>query len=137
MNFAGINYIAVLAATVASFAFGAVWYMTLAKPWMAATGRTEEELKRGVSPFTYILTFICQIVMAIMLAGVIGHLGAGEVTIANGMVSGALIWLGFVITSLIVNHAYQSSSRMLTAIDGGHWLGVLLIQGLVIGIFGV
>ncbi len=137
MNFAGINYIAIPVAAVASFAFGAVWYMTLAKPWMAATGRTEEELKSGVTPLIYVVTFICQLVMAFVLAGVIGHLGSGEVTVSNGLISGGLVWLGFVITSMIVNHGYQGASRMLTVIDGGHWLGVLLIQGLLIGLFGV
>jgi hypothetical protein len=35
-------------------------------------------------------------------------------------------------TSLIVNHAFQGAKRMLTLIDGGHWLGVLLIQSAVL-----
>ena len=40
MDFAGINYIAILIAAVVSFIFGAVWYGTLGKPWMAAIGKT-------------------------------------------------------------------------------------------------
>jgi hypothetical protein len=40
-------------------------------------------------------------------------------------------------TSLVVNHAFQGVRRTLTLIDGGHWLGVLLIQGAIIGWFGV
>jgi hypothetical protein len=42
-----------------------------------------------------------------------------------------------VITTLAVNHAFQGSKRALTLIDGGHWLGVLLLQGAVIGLMGV
>lgn len=45
MVFGGINYIAVLVAAVAAFAFGAVYYMTLAKPWIAAVGKTEADME--------------------------------------------------------------------------------------------
>jgi len=44
MAFAGINYLAVLIATVAGFAFGAAYYMTLSRPWLAAMGKTREQL---------------------------------------------------------------------------------------------
>ena len=38
-----------------------------------------------------------------------------------------------VMTTQIVNHRFQGLSWNLTLIDGGHWLGVLLVQGIVIG----
>ena len=44
MEFGGINYIAVVVAAMAAFAFGAVFYMTLAKPGMAAVGKTEADM---------------------------------------------------------------------------------------------
>jgi len=80
---------------------------------------------------------VAQLVMAYVLAGLIGHLGPGQVTVWNGMVSGFFIWLGFVLTTLVVNHSFQGQAGMLTVVDGGHWLGVLLIQGAVIGLIGV
>jgi len=141
-TFAGINYIAVVLAAAASFLFGGVWYGILSKPWLAATGKTEEEIKikskgrRGMAA-PLAITAVCQLVMAYMLAGIIGHLGADQVTFFNGVISAFFIWLGFVATTLIVNHAFQGVSRQLTLIDGGHWLGVLLIQGTVIGLIGV
>jgi hypothetical protein len=33
-------------------------------------------------------------------------------------------------------HSFQGARRGLTVIDGIHWLAVLLVQGLVIGLFG-
>lgn len=138
MEFAGINYLGVVVAAVASFAFGSVYYMTLAKPWMAAIGKTEEQVKaEGMKPATFIVTFIAQLIMAWVLSGVIGHLGTGQVTPVNGLISAAFIWLGFVVTTQVVNHGFQGARTSLTIIDSGHWLGVLLVQGLVIGLFGV
>ena len=48
----------------------------------------------------------------------------------------AVVALGFVVTTLSVNHRYQGFGWGLTAIDAGHWLGVLLIMGALIGWFG-
>lgn len=143
MPFAGTNYLAIVVAAVASFLFGAVWYNVLSKPWMAAAGVSAPGLPKeegggsGPSPLPFVIAFVAQLVMAWVLAGLIGHLGPGQVTLRNGLISGAFVWLGFVITSLATNHAFQGANRNLTLIDGGHWLGVLLVQGAVIGLFGV
>ncbi|MEX2647565.1 MAG: DUF1761 domain-containing protein [Alphaproteobacteria bacterium] len=139
MTFVGIDYLAVVVAAVASFAFGSVWYMALGKAWMAALGKTEEEIKgagKKMPVVPMIIALIAQLVMAYMLAGVMGHLGAETMTALGGLFTGLLVWVGFVITALAVNHAFQGAKRGLTLIDGGHWLGVLLVQGLVIGLFG-
>lgn len=103
----------------------------------AAIGRTGHEIKSNASIAPYFVAAIALLVMATVLAGVLGHLGPGQVTVRNGIVSALFVWLGFVATTLAVNHAFQGSRRSLTLIDGGHWLGVLLIQGTIIGGMGV
>ena len=141
MQFAGINYFAVLAGAVASFMFGGVWYKFLAKPWMAAAGLTEDIInasqKRGTTTYLMALAFVAQLIMAIVLAGLIGHLSGDQVTFRNGIISALFVWAGFVITAIAVNHSFQMRLGTLTLIDGGHWLGVLLIQGAMIGLAGV
>jgi hypothetical protein len=105
---------------------------------MAAVGKTEADIKNAGSPIPlYAMTLVALCVMAWVLAGMIGHLGPGQVTLRNGIISGAFAWVGFVATALVVNHGFQGAPRKLTLIDGGHWLGVLLIQGAVIGAMGV
>jgi hypothetical protein len=139
MAFAGVNYLAIALAAAAAFVFGGVWYGILSKPWMAAVGKTEQDIKASGTPMAvlFVVTFIAQLVMAWVLAGIIGHLGVGQVTLRNGLITGALAWLGFVATTLVVNHGFQGAKPALTVIDGGHWLGVLLIQGAIIGWMGV
>jgi uncharacterized membrane protein required for colicin V production len=137
MSFAGMNYLAILLAAIASFLFGGAWYGALSQQWMAAVGKSKAEIDKSGMAVPMVLTFIALLVMAWVLAGVIGHLGRGQVTVRNGIISGAFVWLGFVATTLMVNHAYQGAKRTLTLIDGAHWLGVLVIQGLVIGWMGV
>ena len=128
-----VNLLAVLVAAIAAFAFGAVWYTALSKQWLAALGKTREQLNVGFTPFIW--SVVVELVMALVLAVLIGNLPGG-ITITTGLTVGLLAWVGFVATTLILNHRYEGLSWSLTILDSGHLLGVLLIQGAVIGLFG-
>jgi hypothetical protein len=136
MSFTGVNYLAVIIATLAGFGLGTVWYTVLAKPWTHAVGKTEADRPQsGAQILLFATAIVALFVMALMLAGLMGHIG--DVTVRGGIISGLFVWLGFVITTMGVNHAFGGAKPMLTLIDGGYWLAVLLIQGAVIGAFGV
>lgn len=139
MTFAGINHLAVLIAAIVSWIFGSAWYGVLGSQWAEALGKTKEQLMPGGRPATamMVVSFVAQLVMAEMLAGLIGHLGAGQVTMRNAVISALFVWFGFVLTVLVTNNGFQGAKRALTVIDGGHWLGVMVLQALVLGWFGV
>jgi len=137
MHFAGLSYMAVLFAGAAGFAFSAAYYMIFGARWMAALGKTREDIESGKSPLPFIVAAVAQFVMAHILAGTIGHLGEGMVTVRNGMITGAFMWVGFVLTTVTVNYAFQRAKPVLIVIDAVNWLGVLVLQGLIIGLVGV
>lgn len=140
MPFAGINEIAVVVAAIASFAFGSAYYMAVGKRWMAALGKTEAEFRakgRKVPVVPMAIALVAQLVMAYMLSGVMGHLGAEHIDAWGGVIAGFFVWGGFVVTTMAVNLAFQGARPALWVIDSAHWLGVLAIQGLIIGLFGV
>ena len=133
-----IAWIPILAAAIASWIFGALWYGVLSRQWMAAAGFAHSDLTGpGGKPKTPVvammISFAAEFVMALILAGVIAHTAKKGVTISSGALVAAICWLGFVMTTLVTNHAYSKVKPALTLIDGGHWLGVLLIQGIVLG----
>ena len=136
MDFGAVNWIAVVVAAIASMALGFVWYMALGNQWMAALNKTREQIMASGNQATpFIISFVMQLVMAYGLALFVPKL-LGSTSVANGLLAGFLVWLGFVITSMIINHRYQGSKWSLTLIDGGYLLGVLLVQGVLIGLFG-
>lgn len=139
MTFSGVSYLAILVAAIAAWVFGAAWYMTLSKAWIAAQGWRPETMPKASgmeAAIPFILSFVAELIMAWVLAGLLAHLGPGEVTIWNGVVSGAFVWLGFVVTTTVVNYAYPGRSFALMLIDSLHWLGVLVLMGAIIGAFG-
>ncbi len=134
-----INWVGVLVAWIASWLVHGLWYMPFGRPWMRALGWTEADMqtpdgrrRMPVSPM--LISLAAELLMTLMLAGIIGHMGGPAITI--GLVSGALVWLGFVVTTIAVNNAFQRRALTLTVIDSGGWLAVLLVQGLVLGLFG-
>ena len=139
-HFANFNYLAVLVAAVAAWILGAVWYSVFSKAWLAAQDKTMESAKqehaaKGSSAFLpFVLVFVSNLIMAVMLYGVMLHVG--PFTIRSGLISGALIWFGFIVTSMAANYAFQGRKPMLTVIDSGHWLAVLLVIGAILGAFG-
>jgi hypothetical protein len=136
MQFAGMNYLAIVVAAAAAYVFSAIYYTALSKPWLKAA-----EVKKGgrkaAAWIPFVIAAAADLIMAWVLAGVIGHLGVGQVTLKNGVISGAFIWFGFVLTVIAVNYAFAGRKPMLTAIDAIHWLGALVVLGAVIGLFGV
>jgi hypothetical protein len=142
MTFTGVSYLAILVAAVAAWLAGAAYYTTLSAPWMAAQGKTEEDFRRdmegksGVAKgLPFIVAFVAELIMAWMLAGVLGHLGEGQVTVRNGVISAGFLWFGFVLTTIAVNNMFSMKKVMLSVIDSIHWLIVLVVMGAVIGLF--
>jgi hypothetical protein len=139
MSFAGINFLAVLIAAVVAWLASAGWYMSLGKIYQAAQGKTAEQCKVDMKkpgaflPFLY--AFVGNLVIAWMLAGVLGHLG--QVTLKNGVISGAFLWFGFILTTMVVNFCFSGRDKRLLLIDLGNWLIVMVVMGTVIGAIGV
>ena len=141
MVFAGINHLAVLVAAVLAWLASAGWYMSLGKVYTAALGKTVEQMaadrKKPGAFLPFVYAFVADIVIAWVLAGVLGHLGPGQVTLKNGVISAAFLWFGFILTTMTVNYSFSGRDKRLLLIDAGNWLIVMLVIGAVIGVLGV
>ena len=82
-----------------------------------------------------IIAGVSCLVMAWMLAGLMGHLA--NVTVKGGIITAIFVWIGFVLTTVATNQAFEGMRPTVTAIDAGHWLAVLVLMGAIIGAFGV
>ena len=142
MHFLNVNFLAIIIAAVAAWIFGAAYYGALGKAWVGALGTSMEAMKAQnagksalVKAAPFLLSFCAEVIMAYVLYGLLFHLGMW--TVRAGIISGAICWFGFVLTTIATNNAYPGRRPLLTVIDSGHWLGVLMIMGAIIGGFGL
>ncbi len=136
MVFFDVNWLGIVLATIASMALGMAWYMALSKQWLGALGKSMDELRSSagaVSPFVWAI--LAQLIMAYFIAK-LTPVVMGELTWVTGMMMGAHVFVGFILTSMVLNHRYQGQKWSLTFIDGGYLLGVALVQGAVLGVVG-
>jgi hypothetical protein len=110
-----------LAAAAASYVFGAVWYMALAKPWMAAAGvevGEDGQPANSKNPVPYILAFLC----AVLVAGMMRHVFALSAieTVDKGLIGGLGIGLFLAAPWVVTNYGFAGRSKTLMLIDGGY-----------------
>ena len=125
-----MDWIAIGLAAAAAWIAGGIWYGALGKLWLGALGKTRAELPAPTFPM--VLSFVADLVLAFALTGILGP----EPGIETALGMAALVWLGFVLTTVSVNNAFAGRSIMLTMIDAGHWLVALVAARIVIGLKG-
>ncbi|MCU0831192.1 MAG: DUF1761 domain-containing protein [Rhizobiaceae bacterium] len=136
MEFGGFNALAVALAALAAFVFGGLYYgLLVSKAWMRAARVSEAQAQ--MTPGLIITTLVCEVLIAAGIAGVLGHLGVGQVTPWNGIVTGFFLAVTLVIPATAMNARYQRFGWDLVMIDSIHWLGVGIIAGGVVGWMGV
>lgn len=138
MELSAINWLAVITATLVGFAIGFVWYGPLfGKPWMESTGLTEEDVKDGNMGKTFGFSFIFQFIMAVCLAlffyGNPDPEATAMITPATGSFYGFLTGFGWVAMAIGVNALYEQKSWKYILINGGFWVIVFTLMGLILG----
>jgi hypothetical protein len=127
------NYLAIVVAAIACFLFEAGWYSIFLKPWLNGTGRTMEWLvNTGVNPaFQYAVALVAEAVIAASISCLIQLTGAQ--TWLRGIKVAAMLWLGFVLTTLSTEYVFEVRPWSLLGINAGFWLLGMMVMGAIVG----
>ena len=129
--FAEINWLAVLAAGVAFFLLGAVWYSVLfGKKW-AQLLEIDWENPGGNMGVIFGLTLAFELLASLAMAILIQETGLDGWR--GGLHLGFIIGIGVVLPVIAINNLYQRRAAALTAIDAGHMAVGLAIVGVILG----
>ncbi len=129
-----MEIIKIVAAGIASFAFGAVWYMSLAKPWMAASGVALDASGQAPANRSDPIPYITSLLASIIVAGMMRHMFAlsGIDTVIKGIVSGFGIGLFLVTPWIATFYGFTGKPRKLLLLDGGYATFGCAVIGLVL-----
>jgi hypothetical protein len=129
---ASVSHIAVIVAASAHWVLGAIWFSVFATPWLAGIGKSRTDLMdRGSPAQDYLVAFVSNLALAWVLAWLIKF--TGRPTMARGVGSAALLWLGFVGSTMATEHAFEGRSIETFAITAGYPLVGMLIMGAILG----
>ena len=127
-----MEFLNVIAAAIAAFAFGAVWYIAMSKPWLAASGVTEEQQKSG-GP----MPFVVGLVAMVIVAGMMRHLlaSSGVTTMGGGAIAGLGVGAFLITPWVAMNYGFAMRKPALTVIDGVNSIVGCTIMGAVLNAF--
>ena len=130
LDFAGLNWWAILVATAAAFVLGYAWYgPVFGKAWLAALGKTEDDVQPSATPF--VVSFVAALATCIVVAALM--LGLGMTGVANGAVLGLVTGVGFIAASMASDTAFCGWGWKLWAIQAGYRVAYSIIMGAIIG----
>jgi hypothetical protein len=123
-----INWLAVVAAALATFLVGGLWYspVLFERPWRAAVGPMET----GNQPRIFGLSFVAALIGAVNLAF---FLSGPETTVAFGALAGALVGLGWLATGMATTYLFERRPLRLWLIDAGYHAVTFTLMGAIIG----
>ncbi len=155
-----MNFYAILVAAISTLLVGFVWYGPLfGKAWMAETGFTEEELKKGSMVKIFGLTFVFSLFLAMIMQvlcihqfGPLGLIGGPDFietakpsyaafmadygnafrTYKHGALHGFMSGLFLALPLVAINGLFERKSWKYIFIHAGYWTVVMTIMGAIV-----
>lgn len=132
--FGELNWLAVFVATIAWFAFSAIWYSIppLSKAWATAakvdTTGDGPPLAMLFIP-TLIGYFVTTVVVGLLVAG------TGTDTLADGIALGVVLGVGFGMVGALVNQVYETKGNSYFLINGVNAVIAYAIVGAILAVW--
>ena len=124
------NWWAVLVATVLAFVLGGLWYGPLfGKAWLAAMGKTEEDIEPSASPF--VISFFTALLTAVTLAWLVHALSIQSW--GGGALLGLVTGIGFIATAMASDTAFCGWGLRLFIIQAGYRVVYSVVMGALLG----
>jgi hypothetical protein len=137
-----LNWLAILASVLASFALGSIWYGPLfGKVWSKAMGfagdakPTGAEIAKG-SVLNVIGAFLMAFVLAhdvaIWRPSTWNALGTDDAAHVYGFFAGLFVWLGYIVPMLLNGVAFERKSWKVFGIGAAYQFLSLQIMGMIL-----
>lgn len=135
-----VNYLALIAAVIASMVIGFAYYMNpiIAKPWMKLMGYSKDDVRPSGSEMGKL--YGASAVLALVTSFVLYHVITMSIAYFNyspimtGVTSAFWMWLGFIMPVQATDVLFSKKPFKLFVINTGYQLASLLGMGIVIGL---
>ncbi len=127
-----INWLAVLAAALSTFALGGLWYSPalFGHAWMTVNKLNSEDLAKSNMAKIFGLAFVFALFMAANLAA---FLAEPKTTATWGATAGFLAGFGWVTLGIATIALFERRSAKYVLINGGYMTVAFVLMGLILG----
>ena len=140
MDFSSINWLAVIAAVLASMIIGSVWFgpKGFYPAWQKALAQIDKSdpNDQNMGPVIRIFAFVivASLIQAIFMALMVNAMGSmsGGATLGSGALTGFLLWLGFVAPSSLTNKLFADRVQAWYYEVGNHFI-TFVVMGAILG----
>lgn len=130
MNFATLNWWAILAAAVSAFVVGGLWYSALFTGlWKRANGFGANE-PPPATPKIFAISFVLSVIMSFNLAM---FLNDPKTTLAWGATAGFLAGFGWVAMGIGIVSLFERRPWSYVFVNGGYLTVALVLMGAILG----
>lgn len=133
-----INYLAVLAALIASMVIGSVFYhrAVFGRTWMRLVGHSDETVQGG-SPLAYPIVIVASFLTAWALAGAayLAYKFYEGSFLLSALVTGWILWLSFTVARMLVHDVFDTRSLKVTALSALNDFLTITAMAFIIGIW--
>ena len=128
-----INYAAVIVAGIVAFIASAIWYVVFGKELAKVSAAFAEQRQERPAPWKMGVVIAQSIVIALVLAYIIGRSGANDVL--GALWIGFVLWLGLAAMQWVGSMLWEKVPLKMALIHGGDWLVKMLLISLIVGIW--
>ncbi|MDE0222699.1 MAG: DUF1761 domain-containing protein [Spirochaetaceae bacterium] len=135
MDLGAINYVATAVSAVVLMVLGFAWYapFLFGKAWMAALGKSEEEM-RAAGPSPALVAALADAILTSLVLAIVFQ--AAKISgIGAGIVAALGLAIAFSGMSIISNGAFEGRPRALVLINLGYRLVSYPIVGIILSIW--
>jgi hypothetical protein len=124
-----VDTLAVVAAAVAAFVAGALYY--------TAFGKQLSQLSTSEVSRSPVSTMLVELVRSLVLAAVVAGLSArlGIVSWRGAVLFALVVWIGFPVVLLAGSVFHENVPFRLAALHAGDWLVKLLVIAVIVGVW--
>ena len=137
MDLSNINWFAVIVCVIVAMVSGAVWYhpAVFFKTWWRGIGNEESDTPNP-NPMIYVYTLIAAFIQAVAVALMLNVMDVmGSHTVGTGLLTGFMLWLGFVAPTNLVNKLFAGHGFRVWAIEAGNHLVNLMLFGAILAVW--
>lgn len=128
-----INLLAVIAAAIAAFLLGGLWYspVLFGKVWQREAGVSDEMIRAGKPALIFGGAFVLTLIVSFVFAMFLGPKPGLGLAIGAGASAG-VCWVA---AAFGINYLFERKSFTLFAINGGYNAVLFTLIGLILGLW--